>query len=216
MRKKLFILISILAVLFLGFNAGAATYSDFTSGDLTLSKSGLEPVHNYVSFIQYRQFDFSHANLHDGSGVTNGDVIRLFNITENTYIEEFGIRVTTAAIKSGTSAEIGDGADIDGFVGNGYTGVIPFVDLSTVSSGASRWQAMRQSTYVVSGVSVNSNGTYASNLGPYFNGGVSPYIGPDTIDMTVYVDKAFSPGAGWSGVTPTFEAYIKGFKRVVP
>jgi len=236
MRKKLFIMIGILAVLFFGFNAGAATYSDFTSGDLTLSRSGLEPVHNYTPFIQYRQFDFGHANLNDGSGVTNGSVVRLFNVTENTFIEEIGIRVTTAALYSGVSAEVGDGTDIDGFVGNSLTSKgIAFIDLSTDSSGISRWGAWGISTtgstdFQLSGVSVTiglsppsgtgtsayiSSSTVASNAGPFFTSGISPYIGSDTIDMTVYTGSNTTAGSA-SGTTPVFEMYIRGFKRVVP
>lgn len=218
-----------------GGMAISATFTDFTSGDIKLSKSALEPAHNYVAFVNYRKFDFGDANLNGGSGVTNGDVIQLFNVPENTYIEEIGYRVTTAALQSGTSAEVGDGADIDGFVGNDYTSKgVAFFDLSKTSNGVSRWALTGIYTTgatdsQISGVSMTvglspptgagtsafiSSITYASNHGPYFTSGISPYIGKDTIDMTIYVDKSFNPGTGKRGVTPVFETYIKGFKRV--
>jgi len=220
MRKKLF-MIFILAALFMGFNAGAATLSDFTSGDMELSRSGLEPVHNYTPFIQYRQFDFGNASLQDGSGVTNNDVVRLFNVTENTIIVEIGVRVTTAALYSGCSAEIGDGTNIDGFVGNDYTAWgVPYIDLSTVSSGISRWQLLGPNL-LPSGVTVadhttNLMGALVANQGPFFYSGGSPYIGADTIDMTVYTNSTVYDTGNASGVTPVIEVYIKGFKRVVP
>ena len=217
----------------------SATYSDFTSGDNMLTRSALAPIHNYLPFIHYRTFDFSSGSLNDGSGVTNGDVVRLFNVDKDTIIEEFGIRITTASLQgqsatgqSGTSAEVGDGSDIDGFVGNNIeANRIPFIDLSNIRSSVSKWNLNPfpimdgvidggATTFTLSGVSISGVSsdpymiTLDSNCGPFFSSGASPYLSPDTIDMTVYVDKAFSPGATWSGVTPIFEAYIKGFKRV--
>lgn len=246
MRKRISILTSILAALMIVYGAWAATYTDFVSGDLTLSRSGIDPQPNWVPFIQYREFDFGHANINDGSGVTNGDIVRLFNVTADTYVEEIGYRVTRASLKSGTSAEIGDGNDADGYVGNDITtNRVPFVDLSNTSAGISKFNVSGTfldgqndggaTTFTLSGVSISLlspvngagvtvfGGLYmASNNGPYFtdNSGASFYGSNDTIDMTVYVDKSFDPTStsitSGSGVTPRFEAYIKGFKRVVP
>lgn len=234
MWKRIFTIFAVLLLVGISGTAMAATYNDFVSDDKILAKSALEPVHDYVAFINYRQFNFGHANINGASGVTNGDVIRLFNVPPNTFIEEFGYRVTTAAVITGTSAIVGDGANTSGFVANTYTtNGVPFVDLSSAKNGVSRWNVYGPSTngttdFVLSGVSTTisiGGGTggaaiygvaMASNAGTYFTSGISPYIGGDTIDMTVYVDKAFNPGTGKAGVTPVFEAYIKGFKRVVP
>lgn len=222
--KRFLIIMSILAVLC--GTVWAATYNDFTSGDLTLSRSAIEPVKDYIPFIQYRQFNFGHANLNSGSGVTNGDVVTLFNVLQDTIIEEFGYRVTTAALRSGVSAELGDGNDIDGFVGNDYTDKgIPFIDLSTTSTGVSHFGTFAGPNYsgstqfMVGGVSIYVGGTSTpmevnSNNGPYFTSGASFYLSDDTIDMTVYVPKDGT--TLYSGTTPIFEAYIKGFKRLVP
>jgi hypothetical protein len=239
--KHLTLIIAALALVVIGGGmAISATYSDFTSGDVTLSRSAIEPVHDYLPFIQYRKFDFGATGLNGGSGVTNGDVVKLFNVAANTYIEEFGYRVTTAAVKSGTSAEVGDTKDPDGYIGNDYDMSkhgIPFLDLSSTMTGVSFWNwigtnflktGSGSSYFFLGGVSyviTESAGTAGlqtivpySNHGPYFtsNSGLSPYIGGDTINMTVYVDKTHAPGSGKNGVTPVFEAYIKGFRRVVP
>jgi hypothetical protein len=236
--KRLTLIIAALALIAVGGGmAISATYTDFTSGDIKLSKSGIEPTANWMPFVDYRKFDLGDANINAGSGVTHGDVVRLFNVEENTYIEEFGFRCTTAAVKSGTSAEVGDGADIDGYVGNTYskytvapTYHIPGIDFDAAGTGVSRWAYIGELTagagfINMSGISFYYTGLTgttawgaASNHGAYFTSqsGISPYIGKDTIDMTFYVDKSFAPGAGKAGVTPVFEAYIKGFKRVVP
>jgi len=201
----------------------AATYSDFTGDNLTLSRPGLSPVHDYTPFIQYRTFNLGSTALNSGSGVTHGDVVRLFNVLANTYIEQIGIRITTAAsYTSSVSAEVGDGADIDGYIGHAnYSGGDNFINFGAVSSGISVWGYIGEtfagtSAFMLSGVSLQDNdGTQAlsTNLGAYFTGsGLSPYIGPDTIDMTVYNGSvATTQGAG---VTVVFEAFIKGFKRL--
>ena len=236
--KKIFnLLIAAALFLSLSMTVQAATYTDFTSGDINLSQPALSPVWEYVPFIHYRQFDLGSPSLNDGTGVTNGDVVRLFNIGANTFIEEFGIRVTTAALISGVSAEVGDGADIDGYVGNNevrHAASAPWIDLSALSTGGvSAWRLVGPVTsgasfFAMAGVSVYVTNTGAgaeaitltatTNMGPYFTNvsGASPYLGEgDTIDMTIYVDKAFAPGTS-TGVTPVFEAYVRGFKRVVP
>ena len=236
--KKYFITLALVLSLFLGIGVQAATYTDFTSGDIMLSQPALSPVYDYVPFIHYRQFDLGDPSINEGTGVTNGDVVELFNVDPNTFIEEFGIRVTTAALISGTSAEVGDGADIDGYVGHNEVrdaDTIPWIDLSSISSGVSAWRlagpvSSGASHFAIAGVShymTSAAGigvsaltfTSTTNLGPYFTdaSGASPYIEEgDTIDMTVYVDLDAMVTASTTGVTPVFEAYIRGFKRVVP
>jgi hypothetical protein len=240
--KRFAMIFLVLLVCGMGGPVTAATYSDFVTGDLKLSKSALEPTSNWMPFVDYRKFDLSDQNINGGSGVTTGDVVRLFNVSSNTYIEEFGFRCTTAAVKSGTSAAIGDGATAAGFVATTYS---PYASAATArynssyvnfdaasSSGVSVWRFIGplhaagpgSFSVMLSGVSMNQSNSGASpwvvnaNHGTYFTGqsGISPYINADTIDATFYVDKSFNPGTGKAGVTPVFEAYIKGFKRVVP
>jgi hypothetical protein len=228
--KRVILLIAVLALVVVGGGmALSATYSDFTSGNKAIAKSGIEPVHNYLPFIDYRKFDFGSAALNGGSGVTNGDVIKLFNVPANTYIDGFGIRVTTAAVASGTSCEVGDGADTDGYVDNANLNGVGFINLSEAQTGVSMWNyiginsSSAVSSFIIGGVKAVGSAytgsyTLTTNHGAYFTAlsGLSPYIGPDTIDMVIHVDNQFAPGTGKSGVTPVFEAYIKGFKRVVP
>ena len=253
MFKKL-ISILIFALLVSG-TAWGATYTDFTSGDNTLSRSAVNPEHDYVNFIHYREFDLGASGLNEGSGVTRGDVIRLFEVEANTIITEIGLRVTTAAVYNGVYADLGDGNDPNGYV-NSHTGQtvygIPYVDLSHTYSGITRFSAegypftsayhigdagatgdnTGASTFVVSGVSVTFNMNSVAgadisagvstigyvemqtNLGPYFSSGITPYLDGDTIDLTIYTDTADVLPIGSTGVTPVFEAYIKGFKRV--
>ena len=240
MFKKLIAICAFLVAL--SGMAWGATYSDFVQSDTTIGKSGLEPIHNYVAFYHYRVFDFGDSAFNSGTGVSNADVVRLFNVEPNTIIEEMGYRVTTAAVISGTSAEIGDGKDIDGFVGHDYAAYgMPFFDLSTANSGITWWGVRRFpisangwtaggtdggiSSFMVSGVSIgvdlgpSGSSTFeavhvSSNEGPYFSSGASPYIDSDTLDMTLYTNKDYVLTSGYTGVTPVFEFYIKGFKRV--
>lgn len=236
--KKLF---TILAIIFLGTVSfgpvQAATFTDFTSGNMTLSQPALTPVHTYVPFMHYRKFDLGHASFNEGTGVTNGGIVELFNVAPNTFIEEFGIRITRASIYSGVSAEVGDGTDIDGFVGNTFAANgVPFVDLSTVVSEITKWNLSPfpifqgiddggSTTFVLSGVSISvihqsASGvsplqgiTLNSNHGPFFSSGASPYITKDTIDMTIYTGS--NAHSTRSGTTPVFEAYIRGYRRVI-
>ncbi len=236
--KKYFITFALVLSLFLGIGVQAATYTDFTSGDIMLSQPALSPVYDYVPFIHYRQFDLGDPSINEGSGVTNGDIVELFNVDPNTFIEEFGIRVTTAALISGTSAEVGDGADIDGYVGHNETrdaNSAPWINLSKVNSGVSVWKLIGPLTsgasyFAIAGVSFYQSASggigvsdltfnATTNAGPYFTdiSGASPYMEEgDTIDMTVYADLDAMVTASTTGVTPVFEAYIRGFKRVVP
>lgn len=224
--KRVILLIAVLALVVVGGGmAISATYSEYTSGSKALSKSAVEPVHNYLPFIDYRKFDLSSVAIHGGSGVTNGDVIKLFNIAPNTYITGIYFR-NMRGLHAGTSAEVGDTSDADGYIGNDYTD-LPFIDLdNAASAGVSVWQNVGPfhsgvSNVQFSGVSLYVPGPFStssylslrSNHGPLFKTGISPYVGGDTINMTIYVDKVMTP---LTGVTPYFEMAIEGFKRVVP
>ena len=232
MKKTFNLLIAAALFLSLGTAVQAATYTDFTSGDIMLTQPALSPIYDYVPFMHYREFDFSSAGINEGTGVTNGDVVQLFNVLANTIITEFGIRPTTASLKSGTTAEVGDGDDPDGYVGHANISGLPYIKLDGTQSGVSVWRHIGliqsgASEFMMSGVSVvqsnvgdgitSMTNTLTTNHGPYFTSGYGQklYTSADTIDMTFYVDKAFAPGTS-TGVTPVFEAYIKGFKRVVP
>lgn len=111
------IFVLLLAVLFLN-KPLAATFNDYVTagGNSKLSQSAFDPGPNsrYV-FIQARRFDLSSLDFNEGSGVTNGTVLQLFDIPPNTYITEFGFRCTRCAM-SGTSAIVGDEVDVDGYV----------------------------------------------------------------------------------------------------
>jgi len=216
-KEAWFLIIPVLAVaaiILIGLSGQgkAATLSDFVTGDHILSQSGYDPgTQARVPFYQARKFDFGAATLKGGSGVSNNDVVRLFTIPKDTIIMEIGIIVDTAAVNSGVSGEVGDGADIDGYVGNDNTAAgVPFIDLSTATSGASVWQYTGLKG-LVSGASPAA-GTFTHNMGPYFSTkGASPYqTNSDTIDMTVYtpVEAAKTP---WSGATPVFRMWVKGF-----
>jgi hypothetical protein len=235
MHKRLLTTL-VLALVLVGFVAGtamAATISDFTSGNKSLSKAGIEPTQNWIPFVQYRKFDLNSSAL-STSGVTNADVIRLFNVTKNTFITEIGF-MNLRALHTGTSAVIGDGNSASGYITNDYSSYVspklgigvPFLDLTTVGSGLSVWQYMGQinsgsgyfarsgiSMYVAGGTGTAGATTWAQahNYGTYFTrSGITCYADNDTIDMTIYVDKSVGLT---SRVTPYFEAYIKGFKRV--
>jgi hypothetical protein len=222
--KRLTLLFAAIALVAVGGSmAISATYSDYVTNNKTLAKAAVEPVHNYTPFIDYRKFDMSSTAINAGGGVTSGDVIKLFNVAPNTYSTGIYFR-NMRALHAGTSAEIGDTADADGYIGNDYT-YVPYIDLdNAASTGVSIWRNVGPyhsgvSNLQFSGVSLYFSGpTQAplylrSNHGPYFTSGISPYIGKDTINMTIYVDKAVTPV---TGVTPYFEMAIEGFKRVVP
>jgi len=206
--KKIFIaLVSlVVAVSFATWLAHAATYDDYvsTGANSALSQSAYDPgTGSKVMFLQSRHFDLDAATLNSGSGVTGGDVIQLFEVPPNTYIIGAGVRVTRASgtNTSGTTATIGDGTDPDGYVKLGNFGVN--FD-ATNASGASVWTHQGFETGVTPSY---GDMTTASNTGSFFSGGLSPYIGPDTIDMTIYVDKVHTA----SGVTPAFDAWVWGF-----
>lgn len=141
------------------------------------------------------------------SGVTNGDVIQLVNVPINTIVRSIMIRPTRAAIKSGTSAVVGDGTDADGFITNSNL-VLNYLKLDVASGGgASVWQ-ISSPNQMVNGVSpFGLTTTTTSNAGAFFTSGGSPYVGRDTIDMTVYVDKTAT-----AGVTPQFQWMIECVK----
>lgn len=214
------VLVALAGIVFCG-TVGAATYSDYVTGNITLTQPAIEPVTEYVPFIQYRKFDFSNAAIHGGSGVTNGDVVKLFNIPRDSFIEEIGF-MNLRALHSGTSATIGDAVDADGYIANSYYSSMEFLDLSKIQTGVTRWKNIGPtfsgtSYWYTQGVSVYQAGTNTlttqTNHGAYFIRGVSPYAGPGgTINMTFYVNTNLALVT--VGVTPYFEAYIKGFKRV--
>lgn len=232
--KRIVLIVAVLAICATGGFVGAATFSDFTSGDLKLSRSAIDPSPDYVPFIQYRKFDFNDSAFGSGSGVTGTDVGRLFNVGKDTFITEFGF-MNLRPLHTGTSATVGDGNDTSGYVastyshyntaaGNEISKGVPFIDFTTVGTGVSVWRYMGPMSggagYVItngvsqyySGSSGSTAWTVAHNYGTYFTqSGISCYGSADTIDMTFLTDKACG-----SRVTPYFEAYIKGFKRVVP
>ena len=154
------------------------------------------------------------------SGVTNGDVIQIVRLPINTIVQAIFLRTTRGTIQTdqansctaGTSGIMGDGNNTRGFINNAYTNTmnVPWIDLGKTFSGVSVWRAGHHSSQVISGVSnTGTSGSLAgvSNYGAYLSGGVSVYKSRDTIDMTVYVDRAAS-----SGVTPKFEYMIECIK----
>lgn len=211
--KKFFLLI-VTFIWALSGVAWATTYSDFVSGNISVSMPAHTPTDEYVMFMQKRVFDFGDSGFNAGSGVTGGDTVKMFNIPAGTYVMGFGYKVNTASIMSGTSALVGDTGVSDYYVKNNYTGRIPFVDLSKVTTGASIWTFNLYGSQIQSGVSQNGdNLENFHNYGIAGASGVTCYNYKDTINMTLQVDKAFAPGAGYSGVTPVFEAFIWGFRK---
>ena len=199
MIKKTLLFIAIFALLFSG-GVFAATYDDYVEAGAnpTHSKSAFDPgPQSRLMFFQARAFDFSSSALNGGSGVTDDDVIQLFDIPPNTYIMGFGFRITRAACMTGTSCTIGDGVDPDGIV-EIDAGILT----STTLSNASVFQ--------VSGALTENT---QMDLGADFDqdAGISPYIGGDTIDMVIYSDKAGTGNVNASGVTPAFDAWVWGF-----
>lgn len=197
----------------------AATYNDYVSGgtNQALGQSAYDPgTGSRLMFFQARTFDLNSSKF-SASGVTQNDVLPLFDVPKNTYILGFGFRnLRGLGSVSGVSAEVGDGADIDGYVGNDYTSNgVPFIDLTAANSGASVWQ-FTGPLGLASGASVASsdtNITFVGNQGVYFKTGLSPYVGPDTIDMKFYVNKQ---KVAVTGATPYFEAWVWGFHVPTP
>lgn len=210
-----------LALLFGVGSAIAETHSTW------MTKHGYnEPGENFKGVFYQSGLVDCNDTKYFKSGVTNGDIINLTYLPANTLVKSIGIMVTRAAIKSGTSAEVGDGADADGYIGNDYTSYsIPYVDLANATSGISIWAYKGPITggagfIIESGVSHWINETKGTstwavthNYGPYFTNasGISPYISAKShIDMTVYVDKTAS-----AGVTPAFKYLIECVKLPV-
>jgi len=216
MKKFYTVTLSILLAICLVSPVLSATYDDYVSegGNSKLSQSAYDPGPNArVLFIEARAFDFSSTSFNSGSGVTHNDVVKLLDIPKDTYIVGIGFR-NLRACQSGTSAEMGDGADIDGYIGNTNTSEVQYLDFSAVMSGMSIWQAGDLQGGFISGVSMSGGygSEYTSNHGAYFTGGggVSCYQSPDTLDMTFYVGNGLEAS---SGVTPHFELMVWGFKR---
>jgi hypothetical protein len=170
----------------------AATYSDWVTGNINLSKSAYEPAVDNMKFVQKRLInigDTAFANY--ATGVTDDDVVRCLNIPDDTILTSVGIYVVTgpAASSSGVSATLGFGDDPDGICS----------ELDFTAGGTSVWYVRGNSTVLA-----------ALKTGADFNtSGVSPIFSADTIDLTFLLDKAGST----SGCTPVFWIWAEGFKR---
>lgn len=191
---KLFSAVCLAAFLFAPLGFGA-TYTDFVTGNAQVSQPAFDPGPNskYV-FIQARRINLGDADFNGGSGVTNGDVVQLLTVPDNTIVREFGVRVTTVALTAGASMYVGTGDDTDSFV---TTGGIALTTTGAATTGSSVFQLVGNTTVLA-----------AQQSGAYFTGsGVSPFVGGDTIDAVIQTDPANPSNGGASGVTPVFEVW---------
>ena len=190
--KKLRFFALLISILFLASVAFGATYTDFISGNNTLSKSAYDPGKGkHVAFYQNRYIQMNSTAFSGyNSGVTNGDVIRCLEIPPQTIITEVGIYVVTGPVASasGVSATLGDGADPNGYA----------TEFDFTAGGSTVWYTRGSLTNLS-----------APKAGAYLNkSGVSIYEGSDTIDVVMQMDKAST-----SGCTPAFYIWARGFHR---